>query len=119
MSSAVQRIIVVAVAAFAIFGLHGVAVAAPDGACAEVARHHGHVIDVDDAEVTAAGFGATSAGEGVAIPLAILVSGFLLAVIRRTWVTVRPDVGQRTYRPVGNRPGRSPPLRSQLSVWRT
>jgi hypothetical protein len=118
MRSIMQRLAIVTVAAFAVFGLHGVAIAAPDGACAEVARHHGHVIDVDDAEVVAAGFGISTAGEGVAIPLAILVSGFLLAVIRRTWGTVPSRAGQRTYRQVGDGSGRSPPLRSQLSVWR-
>lgn len=113
-----RRLAIVVVAAFAVFGLHGVAVAAPDGACAQVARHHGQVIDVSDTALMSAGFGVSTPSNGVAIPLAILVSAFLLAVIRRSWVTVPVDPGIRMSRQGFNQPGRSPPPRSQLSVWR-
>jgi hypothetical protein len=113
-----RRLTVLVIATFAIFGLHGVAVAAPDGACVDAARHHAQVVDVADVEVTSAGIGAATIGDGVAIPLAILISAFLVMMIRRSFVTVPVDAGVRMRRQLRDQPGRSPPLRSRLSVWR-
>jgi hypothetical protein len=113
-----RRLAVLVIATFAIFGLHGVAIAAPDGACADAARHHVQVIDVADVEVTSAGIGASTVSDGVAIPLAILVSALLVVMIRRSFVTVPVDAGVRMPRQLRDQPGRSPPLRSRLSVWR-
>ena len=118
MSSVVQRAAIVALAAFAVFGLHGVAVAAPSGACAEASLHHSQVADVSESNLVLAGVGVSSHSEGIAIPLAIIIGAFLFLSTRRPWAVAPVGDGAQVRRSTEAQHGRSPPRRTQLSVWR-
>jgi hypothetical protein len=114
----VRRLVVVVIAAFAVFGLHGVAIAAPDGACAEASLHHAHGVEGPEANPAFAGLGASATSDGVAIPLAILIGAFLLLGLRRRWITHPVGLDASAQWPSPSQHGRAPPRRSHLSVWR-